>query len=48
MGIKLATKILVIYQSQEVPIPSEQGEILRLYCFSLRYSNRRKANQNYL
>ena len=46
MGIKLATKTLIIYQSQELLISLGQSEVFRLYYFLSRYLNKRKINQS--
>ena len=43
MGVRAATKAFTIYQSEKVSIPLAKGEIPRLYCFLLGYSNRKRA-----
>ena len=44
MRAELARKLLVVYQSQELPFLLGQSEIFRLYYLLLRHLDRRKAN----
>ena len=47
MGVEIITEALIVRQSEKVPIPPRRGEIPRLYCLLLGYSNARGANQGH-
>ena len=48
MSIRLVAKIFIVYKPQKILILLRRDKIFRLYYFSSKYLNRKKANQSYM